>query len=136
MKNFQEVVAEFNEFVTDSFKSLSEVNTHVYDNMVKGQTEMANICVNTGVKQLEISRDIKDISEYFKAQKELTVEFAEEMIKLAQCSVERATTNRDELFGWVESNMQTVAKIAPMPEELAAKAKEVMKEATAKAKAA
>lgn len=120
MKTFQEVVSEINEFVTDSFKSLSEVNTHAYDNMVKGQTEIANICVRTGVKQLEIVRDMKDIPGYFKAQKDLGVEFTEEMIKFAQSSIELATTNRDELFGWVESSMQTAAKMAPLTELKAA----------------
>lgn len=120
MKTFQETIAEVNEFVTDSFKQLSEVNTRAYDSIVKGQTEIANICVRTGVKQLELVREVKDIPAYLKAQKELTTELAEEMIKFAQSTVELATSNRDELFGWIESSTKGVAKIVPMPEIKAA----------------
>jgi Phasin protein len=120
MKTFQETIAEVNGFVTDTFKQLSEVNTHAYDSIVKGQTEIANICVRTGVKQLELVRDSKDIPTYLKAQKDLTVELAEELIKYAQSSVELATSNRDELFGWIETSMQSAAKMNPITEFKAA----------------
>lgn len=114
MKTYQETIGELNEMVTDSFKQLSDVNTRAYDNIVKGQTEMANIIVRTGVKQLELARDAKDVQSYIKAQKELTQEVTEELVQYTQSSVEMATINRDELFGWVETNLQNTAKLNPL----------------------
>ncbi|MCI0653449.1 MAG: phasin family protein [Methylococcaceae bacterium] len=120
MKTFQETITEVNELVTDSFKQLSEVNTRAYDSIVKGQTEIATLCVRTGVKQLELARDAKDVPAFLKAQKELTTEFAEDLIKYAQSAVELATSSRDDLFGLIESSVKGVAKIYPMPETKAA----------------
>ncbi|MGH8549843.1 MAG: phasin family protein [Methylococcales bacterium] len=120
MKTFQETIVEVNELITDSFKQLSEVNTRAYDSIVKGQTEIAKLCVRTGVKQLELVREVMDIPVYLKAQKELTAELAEDLIKYAQSTVELATSSRDDLFGWIESNVQGVTKIVPMPETKAA----------------
>ena len=114
MKTFQESVTEMNEYFTDAFKSLSEVNSRAYDCIVKGQTELANICVRSSVKQMELIKDAKDIPAYLKAQKELTVEMAEELIKYAQSNVELATTSRDDLFGWIESSVQSAAKMYPV----------------------
>jgi Phasin protein len=113
MTTFAETITEANEFVTDSFKKLSDVNTRIYESIVKGQTEIANIYVRTGVKQLELVRDVKDVPAYLKAQKELTVEFAEELIKCAQSAVETASSSRDDLFGWIESSVQGATKIYP-----------------------
>lgn len=120
MKTFQETIAEVNDFVTDSFKQLSEINSRTYGKIVKGQTEIANIYVRSGVKQLELVREVKDIPAYLSAQKELTSELAEELIKYAQSTVELATSSRDDLFGWIESSVQGISKIYPIPEAKAA----------------
>lgn len=114
MKTFQETITEVNEIVTDSFKQLSDISTRAYDSLVKGQTEIADIYVRTGVKQLELTRGLTDVPAYLKAQQELTVELSEELIKYGQSSVERTTTSRDDLFGWVESNTQSIAKLSPL----------------------
>ncbi len=120
MKTFAETITEANEFVTDSFKKLSDVNSRAYENIVKGQTEIANIYVRTGIKQLELVRDVKDVPAYLKAQNELTVEFAEELIKCAQSAMEAATTSRDDLFGWIETSVQDATKKYPLTEAKAA----------------
>ncbi|MGH8498278.1 MAG: phasin family protein [Methylococcales bacterium] len=120
MKTFQETITEVNELVTDSFKQLGDVSTRAYDSLVKGQTAIANIYVRSGVKQMELVRDLKDIPSYLKAQKELTVELSEELIKYGQSSVDMAVASRDDLFGWMESNIQSVAKLSPLAEPKAA----------------
>ncbi|MCI0653888.1 MAG: phasin family protein, partial [Methylococcaceae bacterium] len=102
------------------FKQLSDVSTRAYANMVKGQTEIADLYVRTGVKQMELVRDLKDIPGYWKAQKELTVELSEELIQCGRSSVEIAATSRDDLFGWIESNIQSAAKLSPLAEAKAA----------------
>ncbi|MGH8476681.1 MAG: hypothetical protein ACRER2_13055 [Methylococcales bacterium] len=116
MKTFQESFIEVNGIVTDSFKQLSDVNTRAYDSLVKGQTELANIFVRTSVMQMELGRDLKDIPAYLKSLKTSTIDLAEELIKFGQSSVEMAATTRDDLFGWIESNIQSAAKLSPLAE--------------------
>lgn len=116
MKTFQETLVETNEIVTDSFKHLSDVSTRAYDSLVKGQSELASIYVRAGVKQLELARDVKDIPSYLKSLKSLTIDFAEDLIKFGQASVEMAATTRDDLFGWIESNVKSTSKLSPVAE--------------------
>lgn len=120
MKTYQETITEMNELVTDSFRQLSDLNTRAYDSLVKGQTEMANMVVRAGVKQMELVRDVKDVPSYITAQKELTQEITEELVQYTQSSVEIATSNRDELFGWVESSLRSATKINPLTDSKAA----------------
>ncbi|GEM_PF-1686572 len=120
MKTTQETVIDTNEFLTSSLKQLSEINLRAYDSIVKGQTEFANIAVRSSLKQVELARDFDNASNYLNAQKDLAKETAKEMIGFTQSSVELATKNRDELFGWVEETAKSASKLNPLANAKAA----------------
>lgn len=120
MKTFQESFSEMNEFAASTMKQLSDMNFGVYDNMVKSQTELANIYVRSGLKQLDLARDIKDVATYAKGQKDLTAETMKEMVEFVQANVEMVTKNRDELLGWIESTTEAAVKLAPVADVKAA----------------
>ncbi len=113
MQTIQDAMLQMNELMTTSFRQLSEVNLKAYDNVVKGQTELANVCVRSGLKQMEAVKGFQNAEGYVQHQKELTQEAVEELQKFTKATVKQVTTSRDELIGWVENGVKAAASMNP-----------------------
>ena len=114
MQTYQETLSQLNELMTTSFKQISEINMQTYDLVVKSQTELANVCVRNGLRQLAIAKEIQNPSSYLEQQKELTQETVEELQKFSATTVKQATNTRDNLIDWVEGNIKAVATLNPI----------------------
>jgi len=109
MKTIQDAMLQMNELMTTSFKQLSEVNLKAYDNVVKGQTELANVYIRTGLKQMEVAKDFQNAESYVQQQKELTQATVEELQKFTKATVEQVTATRDDFIGWMENGIKAAA---------------------------
>lgn len=114
MQTFQDTVAKMNEMMTNSFKQIAEINMQTYDSIVKSQTELANVCVRSGLKQLEISKDMQDAESYLNQQKELTQETVEELQQFTVATVKQATATRDDVLDWMESSVKAAVSLSPV----------------------
>ena len=113
MQTIHDTLLQMNELMTDSFKQLSNINSKAYDQVVKSQTELANVCVRTGLKQMELAKEFKDTENFIKQQKEVTRETVEELQKFTTATVQLAATTRDDIIGWMENNIKATASINP-----------------------
>ncbi len=114
MQTFQDTLAQMNEMMTASFKQISEINMQTYDGIVKSQTELANVYVRSGLKQLEITKDLQDADSYLKQQKELTQETVEELQQYTAATVKQATEARDDVIDWMESSVKAAVSLNPV----------------------
>ncbi len=113
MQTIQDAMLQMNELMTTSFRQLSEFNLKAYDNVVKGQTELANMCVRSNLKQMEVAKGFQNAETYVQNQKDLTQETVEELQTFTKTTVEQATATRDEFIGWMENGIKAAASMNP-----------------------
>ncbi len=99
----------------EAAKTLGEINSKLVEKLVEKQLAAANLCVESGIKQVKLAQDSKDVQDYWTKQAALLEEYAGRIMDLAKQQVEFAQEAGEEYKSWFEKGVQrasTAAKTA------------------------
>ena len=111
-QNLFNLANSYNQKVYETTKELTNINLRVYEKLVQKHFELAGTCLEGGVRQLELARDVKDLAGYFKAQGEMTKNCAEKALSTTQETLGILSESRNEINQWLENGLKAVASVA------------------------
>lgn len=102
MKNFE----EFNKTTIRATKELVELNGRLMGKVLESQVELANLYVEGGEKQLEVTKGVSDPQDFVNKQSEIMQEYSDKLSKLTEKNIQLAREAGEELQGWMEKNIK------------------------------
>ena len=98
------------ELSTSSFetaRAFGELNLRIWEKMVEKQMETFNLFMDTGIEQMKLSTETKDIKDLSSGQTELAKKFGEALVAKGREGLEVANEARDEYRTLVEKSVNT-----------------------------
>ncbi len=110
--DFIKQITEMNKTAADSVKALADINTKAVKAMFEKQSEIFNIVLEAGQKQVSLTAEAKDAAKLVAAQTKVAKETGEKVVAIASSTQEIAESYKNELTGWVEAGVKTAQTAA------------------------
>ena len=104
------IVEQWESFGKSAFeaaKELESIGSSVVEKLTAQQFEIANTCLETGMKQMSLVTEIKDYKELMSAQAKLTTEYNEKLITSAKKAAEILNDARTQFTTWFEKGVNS-----------------------------
>lgn len=101
MKNFE----KFNQATIQATRELVELNGKLMGKVLESQVELANLYIEGGEKQLEVSKGVSDPQDLVSRQSEVMQEYASKLSRVTEKNIKLAQEAGEELKAWLEKNV-------------------------------
>jgi phasin family protein len=102
----------FNQQAFEAANKLADITVRTYGKLVQQQVDVASLCWESGVKQLELVHDAKDVPSYLRAQSEMAKDSTKQTLEANKKTLDILVEARNELNAWLEQGMTSVAREA------------------------
>ena len=102
MKNFE----KFNQSTIQATRELVELNGRLMGKVLESQVELANLYIEGGEKQLEVSKGVSDPQDFVSRQSEVMQEYADKLSRVTEKNIKLAQEAGEELKTWLEKNVK------------------------------
>lgn len=105
----QDIMNTMNDFGKNAFeaaKALGVINGKLVEKAIEQQLSVANLCVESGMQQVKLVQDSKDVKEYWTKQAALMEQYAAKMMDAAKDQVNLAQKAGEEYKSWLEKGVQ------------------------------
>ena len=106
LQDFMKTFNDFGKQAFESVRALGEINSELTGKLIAQQVDIANMCVEGGVRQMKAVSDSKDVKELLASQTELVQEYAEKFMDLAKTQASLAQTAGEKYQAWFEKGVQ------------------------------
>ena len=106
-KDIIKQITEINQTAAVSVKALTDINTKAVKAIFEKQSEIFNIVLEAGTKQVSLATEAKDAGKLVAAQTKLAKETGEKVVAIAGSTQAITETYKTELTGWVEAGVKT-----------------------------
>ena len=113
--------AAYSKTAMDSVKGLMGISGVFAERLLSSQIDLANICVETGEKQLAALSSYETPMDLFKGQTEVFEEVSHKMTEAAQASFELAKETGEQYKTWLESGVKNAEESVKESQSVAAK---------------
>ena len=96
----------------ESAKGLGELNSKMIEKAIEQQMSITNMCVESGMKQVQLLQDTKDVKDYWSKQASLVEEYAGKLMEAAKQQVEFAQKAGEEYKAWLEQGVKQATDTA------------------------
>ena len=86
-------------------RELLEINARLMERCLENQINMANLCVESGEKQLKVNSAITDPQDFTEKQSELYEEYRSKFSEVTGNNIKLAQDAGEEYVGWFKRNM-------------------------------
>lgn len=111
-QQFIDLISQYNKISVEAAKGLIGINVKAFEKCAQSQTELMNDYIEVGMKQIEATReikDIKDVSSFLSNQSTEMTKYAEKFYACAKENVDTFVATSDELNDWIKKGMNTAA---------------------------
>lgn len=98
----------FNQATYEATKKLADINVRAYEKLLQKQFALAGLCLEGSVKQLELTKDIKDFSSFAENQSDITRQCAEKAQSVAGETIDILLAAREELDSWANEGLSNI----------------------------
>jgi hypothetical protein len=109
-QNLLDMSNAFNQQAYEATNKLADITVRTYGKLVQQQVDVASLCWESGVKQLELVHDAKDVPSYLRAQSEMAIDSTKQAFEANKKTLNILGEARNELNAWLERGMASVAK--------------------------
>jgi hypothetical protein len=100
----------FTRTALDAVKELTELNTKLLERTSEQQFELANACLDAGVKGVQLVSEPRNYKDFVSGQTALITEYGDRVLKIVRRGNEVAAELRDEYAGWLEGKVREAAR--------------------------
>ncbi len=104
--DFVKSIETFNKAAIESAKRLGDINMRTLEKLARCQMEATSDYLETGVKQMKLMGESKDIQAAVKGQAQLTNEMNEKFVEHAKKAAEVFGEIKTELTDWAQDGMK------------------------------
>jgi len=101
-QEFMKTMNDFSKNAVEAAKSLGEINSKLAEQVMERHVAALNLAVDSGINQVKLAQETKDVKEYWSKQAALTDEYAGKAMDLAKKNVELAQQAGEEYKTWLE----------------------------------
>ena len=98
------------ENVLAATRDLVDINARYIDEMLENQVELANFCVDSGEKALEVVNDVKDYQDLVSKQKELVEDYTTKLTELTEKNIKLVQDTGKEIQELINKNISAARK--------------------------
>jgi phasin family protein len=102
----------FNQQAFEAANKLADITVRTYGKLMQQQVDVAGLCWESGVKQLELVHDAKDVPSYLRTQSEMAKDSTNQALEANQKTLDILVEARNELKAWLEQSMAWVTREA------------------------
>ncbi len=110
--DFIKQITEMNKTTAASVKALTDINTKAVKAMFEKQSEIFNVVLEAGQKQVSLTSEAKDANKLVAAQSKVAKETGEKVVAIAGTTQAIAEAYKTELTSWVEAGVKTAQAAA------------------------
>jgi hypothetical protein len=103
-----ERVNSLNQAVYETTKKLTDINVRSYEKLLQQQFALAGLCLEGGVRQLELAKDNKDFNGLAKSQSSITRQCSEKAHSVAKETMDILVETRGELDTWAKEGLSKI----------------------------
>ncbi|MDJ0806420.1 MAG: phasin family protein [Gammaproteobacteria bacterium] len=114
MNTPKENLEAMKEMANDGYQAareLSDINLRIWNDMLKKQSDMFDLWIEVGAKQVELNTTVKDPKEYMSSQATLSRELAEKLIADGREAVSTSREIQGEYQAWYEKSVQSMTNV-------------------------
>jgi phasin family protein len=109
-QNLFDMSSALNQQAYEATNKLADIAVRTYGKLVQQQVDVTSLCWESGVKQLELVHDAKDVSSYLRAQSEITKDSIKQAFEANRKTLDVLVEARNEFNAWLEQGMASGAK--------------------------
>ena len=102
-------------------RELLEINARLMERYLENQINMANLCVESGEKQLKVNSAITDPQDFTEKQSELYEEYRSKFSEVTGNNIKLAQAAGEEYVAWFKRNMPNKETVNPKTAKAGAK---------------
>ena len=110
--DFTNTINDFGKNAVEAAKTLGEINSKLAEEVIARHLAAVNLCVESGVSQVKLAQETKDVKEFWSKQAALTDEYAGKAMDLARKNVELAQKAGEQYKAWLEKGFAQTNKAA------------------------
>ena len=96
----------------ESARDLGELNSKMIEKAIEQQMSITNMCVESGMKQVQLLQETRDVKEFWSKQASLVEEYAGKLMEAAKQQVEFAQKAGEEYKSWIEQGVKQATDTA------------------------
>lgn len=106
-KDSLDLIKELSTSSFETARAFGELNLRIWEKMMTKQMDTFNLMLDTGLEQMKLGTETKDIKDLANSQTELAKKFSEAMVAKGREGMEVANEARDEYRALAEKSIDT-----------------------------